>query len=57
MLQFRTVNNAIISYEAKIAGEAKSDGGLFFDDERRFRLIAWLLINPNFEILASKGQK
>lgn len=51
------LNNAIISYEAKIAGEAKSDGGLFFDDERRFRLIAWLLINPNFEILASKGQK
>lgn len=46
------LNEQIEVYESKI-NDKKSDGGLIFSsEERKFRLIAWILINPNFNDLS-----
>ncbi len=42
------LNAQIQNYDSRIEGSKQSDGGLFFIESKRFRLIAWLLINPDF---------
>lgn len=43
------LNAQIQHYESNIQSQSKSDGGLvFIEEEKTFRLIAWLLINPDF---------
>ena len=43
------LNEQIQHYESSIQSQSKSDGGLvFIEEEKTFRLIAWLLINPDF---------
>ncbi|MGX3010096.1 C-terminal helicase domain-containing protein [Helicobacter sp. 23-1044] len=44
----KQLNEQIQSYDSLIEGSKQSDGGLFFVESKRFRLIAWLLINPDF---------
>ena len=50
-----SLNQSIDEYQATLEKAKKSDGGLSFVEERKFRLIAWLLINPDFTNL--KGTK
>ena len=50
-----SLNQSIDEYQATLEKAKKSDGGLSFVEERKFRLIAWLLINPDFTKL--KGTK
>lgn len=42
------LNAQIQHYESNIQSQSKSDGGLVFIEPKTFRLIAWLLINPDF---------
>lgn len=51
------LNLSIDDYEEKLENSKQSDGGLFFVEPRKFKLIAWLLINPNFEILQKNYAK
>ena len=42
------LNEQIQHYQDSIQSQKKSDGGLVFIEPKTFRLIAWLLINPDF---------
>lgn len=45
------LKDEIKEYDKK-TNDKQSDGGIVFDSKRTFRLIAWLLINPNFDALS-----
>lgn len=47
----KKLDGEIKEYEKNI-NDKQSDGGITFDSNRTFRLIAWLLINPNFDALS-----
>ncbi|TLD79965.1 hypothetical protein LS68_008995 [Helicobacter sp. MIT 05-5293] len=49
------LNSQIQTHEQSLAQAKKSDGGLFEIKDRHFKLIAWLLLNPDFESLRALG--